>query len=205
MEDRVPSEIEVTTMTGTAIVECSHALDAIREMFISQLDGVSSQNKKAVWHNFCLVKAGVEVVQGDKHKKEDLTRKIREKYDRWAKLIVEEDEGLGFDGVPKYVTEHMFNTQDSKNLKVRANTPTENLRLWRQWVVAKSQIINIDNLAVRAAINRMPGKVLPSGTDFSLFLDRLLYELYIVQSTTARKENQELDELGGSDAKATSK
>ena len=41
MEDRVPSEIEVTTMTGTAPVEGSHALDAIREMFISQLDGVS--------------------------------------------------------------------------------------------------------------------------------------------------------------------
>ena len=47
--------------------------------------------------------------------------------------------------------------------------------------------MNFDNLAVKKAINRMPGKALPSGTDFNTFLQYIRYELYLVRSSNSRK------------------
>ena len=48
---------------------------------------------------------------------------------------------------------------------------------------------------MKKAINRMPGKALPSGTDFIIFLQYLRYELYLVRSSNAQNL------LGGSAAK----
>jgi hypothetical protein len=67
----------------------------------------------------------------------------------------------------------MFLTSDASNQKLRAHNKEENTKLWRQWILAKSAITNFNNIAVKKAISRMPGKALPSGSDFSLFLERV--------------------------------
>ena len=89
----------------------------------------------------------------------------------------------------------MFSTTDMNGMRLRDNNKKNNQALWRQWNATKSAIINFDNLALKKAINRMPGKALPSGTDFNIFLQYLRYELYLVRSLNARKL------LGGSAAK----
>ena len=66
--------------------------------------------------------------------------------------------------------------KDAMNQKLWSNTPKENQALWRQQVAVESHTINIDNIAVKAAVNLIPGIALPSGTNFSLFLDRVIYE-----------------------------
>jgi hypothetical protein len=145
--------------------------------------GPITQGKKAAWHHICLVKAGVEVYTVGKLTAEGQHTKLRECYDRWARSIMIEDNTLGVLSVPSYVTEKMFLTSDASNRKLRAH----NKKLWRQWILAKSAITNFDNIAVKKAISWMPGKALPSGSNFSLFLERLKYELHCVRSLSARK------------------
>ena len=162
------------------------------------LGGPITQGKKAAWHHLCLVKAGVEVYTGGKLTAEGQHTKLRECYDRWARSIMTEDNTLGVLSVPSYVTEKMFLTSDANNRKLRAHNKEENKKLWRQWILAKSAITNFDNIAVKKAISRMPGKALPSGSDFSLFLERLKYELHCVRSLSARNKAMV---IGGSAAK----
>ena len=180
----------------SASVESSHGFEKIRELFLHHLQQDITQSKKAVWHNLCLAKAGVEVFSGGKMRKDALHAKLRDSYDRWASLISKEDPSPGVKDVPEYVDENMFMTTDTCGLKLRDNNPKNNLALWRQWNAAKSAIVNFDNLAVKKAINRMPGKALPSSADYNLFFQHLRYELYLVRSLLARKN------LGGSVAKA---
>ena len=151
----------------SASVESSHGFEKIRELFLHHLQQDSTQSKKAVWHNLCLAKAGVEVFSGERMWKDALHTKLRDSYDRWASLIFKKDPSSGVKDVPEYVTENMFMTTDTCGLKIRDNNPKNNQALWRQWDAAKSTIVNFDNLAVKKAINRMPGKVLPSGADYN--------------------------------------
>jgi len=131
-----------------ASVESTFAFDQIKQLFVHELQGDSSgQSKKAVWHNLCLTKAGVEEVNEEKMHLEALQTKLRLNYDRWAKLIVKEDPSSGVSGLAEYVTENMFMTTDIGGLKVRANNPMINEALWKQWNAAKSAIVNFDNLA----------------------------------------------------------
>ena len=121
-------------MTGAASVESKHAFETIKLLFAKEmLVGSMTQSKKAVWHNFCLAKAGVEVFKGGKMKKADQATKLQEYYDRWARHVCSEDgvAGITFE-LPDYVTMKMFMTKDINNLTARADTKRENGALWRQ-------------------------------------------------------------------------
>jgi len=189
----------ILTMTGATSVESKFANESIKLLFADKMlaGDEMTQSKKVVWHNFCLAKAGVEVSKGGKMKKSELHIKLQKCYDRWATLICSDDgsEAITFER-PSYVTMKMFTTKDFNNLQERANNEKDLSALWRQWTTLKAAIVNFDNNAVRKAIRKMPGKSLPSGTDFSLFFNRLVYEMYTVRSAVARKA------LGGSVAKA---
>ena len=87
--------------------------------------------------------------------------------------------------MPEYVNDIFFSTTDMNGMRLRDNNKNNNQALWWQWNATKSAIINFDSLAVKKAINRMPGKALPSGTDFSIFLQYLRYELYLFRSLNA--------------------
>jgi len=50
--------------------------------------------------------------------------------------------------------------------------------LWKKWHRLKREILNRDNIAIKA---------LPSETDFNLFLDRVIYEMYVSKYTETRK------------------
>ena len=89
----------------------------------------------------------------------------------------------------------MFSTTDMNGMRLRDNNKNNNQALRRQWNANKYVIVNFYNLAVKKSINRMPGKALPSGIDFNIFLQYLRYEFYIVRSSNSQKL------LGGSAAK----
>ena len=118
---------------------------------------------------------------------ESLHAKLRYNYDRWASLISKGDPSSGLSCVPEYVTDGMFSTTDMNVMRIRDNNKKNNRSLCRQWNATKSTIVNFDNLAVKKSINRMPGKALPSGTDFNIFLRYLRYELYLFRSLNSRK------------------
>ena len=173
--------------SSTIPVESSHGLEKIKDLYLEDLQGEISQNKKDVWKNLCLAKAVVEIYTGEKMRVESLHAKLQDNYDRWASLISKRDPYYGLSYVPKYVTDRMFSTTDTNGMRLRDNNKNNNQALWMQWNATKSAIINFDNLAVKKAINRMPGKALPSGTDFNIFLQYLRYELYLVRSSNSRK------------------
>ena len=81
----------------------------------------------------------------------------------------------------------MFLTTDTNGTRLRDNNKNNNQSLWRQWNATKSAIIKCDNLVVKKAINRIPGKALPYGTDFNTIFQYLRYELYLVRSSNAQK------------------
>ena len=89
---------------------------------------------------------------------ESLHEKLRDNYDRWASLISKEDPSSGLSCVPEYVTDIMFLTTDTNGTRLHDNYKNNNQALWRHWNATKFVIINFDNLAVKKAINRMPGK-----------------------------------------------
>jgi hypothetical protein len=92
--------------------------------------------------------------------------------------------------------------------------------MWKRWLRVRKEIRDRDNHAIKKAIARMPGGTLLSGTDFSLFLDRVIYELYVVKGGLVAKPddgsdnegadaegsddegNADGDDIGGSAAKA---
>ena len=76
--------------------------------------------------------------------------------------------------------------------------------LWKKWHRIKKDILNRDNNTVKKAIAKMPNGALPSGTDFSLFLDRVTYELYLAKEDekkfTESQEDEVDDDAGIDDA-----
>ena len=58
----------------------------------------------------------------------------------------------------------------------------------------KSAIVNSDNHVVKRTITSMPGGALPSGTDWNLFLTRLIYNLYTEKEKTKFKKTDTGDD-----------
>ena len=161
--------------SSTTLVESSHGLKKIKDLYLEDLQGDIFQSKKAVWHNLCLAKAEVEVYTGEKMRVESMHAKLRDNYDRWASLISKRDPSSGLSYVPEYVTDRMLSTTDTNSMRLRDNNKNNNQALWRQWNNTKSTTINFDNLEVKKSINRIPGKALTYGTDFNIFLQYLRY------------------------------
>ena len=100
-------------MTGVTMVTSDKSLSTVRELFIEEhLTGSINQAKKQAWTNLCTCKAAIEVVKGDKKKKQEIHTDMVEKYARWA-VIASNDIGLDF--TPDYVTEQMLMSKDMKN------------------------------------------------------------------------------------------
>ena len=194
------------------MVTSDSSLATLRELFIAEhLDGEQTQMKKQAWVSLCIAKAAVEIGKGEKKRKVDLHSEMARRFLGWAKLISSDEIGLPL--TPSYVTEQMLVTKDARNLKALDLTGTSGGRkLWDRWLKVKRDITGTDNVAVKAALARMPGGALPSGTDMELFLTRLMYEMY---KTKKKKNVLELsedaeqdageadDDTGGSVAKAS--
>ena len=121
----------------------------------------------------------------------------------WAKLISSDELGLPL--TPTYVTEQMLLTKDKTNLKSLDLSTNGGRKLWDRWLKVKRDITGTENLAVKAALSKMPGGALPSGTDIELFLTRLMYEMYLSKKNNNDAEQEAgeaLDDSGGSVAKA---
>ena len=107
--------------SSTTPVESSHGLKKNKDLYLEDLQGGISQSKKAIWHNLCLAKAGVEVYTGEKMRVESLHAKLRDNYDRWASLISKRDPSSGLSYVPEYVTDGMFSTTDTNGMRLHDN------------------------------------------------------------------------------------
>ena len=70
-------------------------------------------------------------------------------------------------------------TSDVKQKKPYAKGAVTGKKFWKKWGTVKCAVINSDNHVVKRTIASMPGGALPSGTDWNLFLTRLIYNLYI--------------------------
>ena len=67
----------------------------------------------------------------------------------------------------------------------------------------RKKIRDRDNHGIKKAIARMSGGAMPSGTNFSIFLDRVIYELYVEKDGLVDEGTAEIDDIGGSVAKAS--
>ena len=187
-------------MTGVTMVTSDKSLSTVRELFIEEhLTGSINQAKKQAWTNLCTCKAAIEVVKGDRKKKQAIYADMAEKYARWAALIASNDIGLAF--TPDYVTKQMLMTKDMKNQRPLEVGIDGGKKLWDKWLRIKREVTGSDNIAIKAAITRMPGGALPSGTDLELFLVRMMYEVYD-RKKTKRGCDDVGDNIGGSSAKA---
>ena len=59
--------------------------------------------------------------------------------------------------------------------------PKDGQLMWKKWIKLRREIWDRDNHAIKKAIARLLGSALPSGTDFSLFLNCLIYKLYVAK------------------------
>ena len=99
----------------------------------------------------------------------------------------------------------MLLTKDKTNLKSLDLSTNGGRKLWDRWLKVKRDITGMENLAVKAALSKMPGGALPSGTDIELFLTRLMYEMYLSKKKNNDAEQEAceaVDDSGGSVAKA---
>ena len=88
-------------LSSTTPVESSQGLEKIKDLYLEYLQGDISHSKKAIWHNLCLAKAGVEVYIGEKMRVESLHAKLRDNYDRWESLISKGDPSSSLSCVPE--------------------------------------------------------------------------------------------------------
>ena len=122
---------------------------------------------------FAFAKARVELTAGEKQKDADIHNGMIPKYKKWADLLLTED-GLVIGKKPDYLTEAMLKTVDVAQKKFFEGHK-DGKQMWSKWHQVKKDVLNRDNLAVAKAIALMPNVALPSGTDFSLFLDCIIY------------------------------
>ena len=180
-------------MTGAAVVDSPHAYSQIRSLFIEQYlsaRGLPSFTKKGAWQSLVVCKATVEITQGDKRSSEQIHDDMICHYERWAKVMcAEDDAGCMISTSPGYLTETMFMTVDVKENKAITRTRAFGKKFWRKWGLIKRSIINFENGIVKKTIASMPGGALPSGTDWELFVTRLVYYYYLNS-----KIDQEVDE-----------
>ena len=186
------------------MVTSDNSLKSLRELFIEEhLDGEQTSMRKQAWVSLCIAKAAVEIAKGEKKKKADLHSEMARRFRGWAKLISSDEIGLPL--TPTYVTEQMLLTKDKTNLKSLDLSTNGGRKLWDRWLKVKRDITGTDNLAVKAALSKMPGGALPSGTDIELFLTRLMYEMYLSKkknNDAEQEAGEAVDDSGGSVAKA---
>ena len=211
-------------MTGTAVINSPHAFHSIRQLFVEnylspEVGKSPSYVMKNAWQTVAICKAAAEICHGDKMSAKDIHSKIWAKYVAWAKLICETDDAeLKIEPKPEYLSLDFFMTSDAKCKKRYTGGVETGKKFWKKWGTVKSAIINFDNNTVKRTISGMPGGALPSGTDFNLFLTRLVYNLYNEKVNDKKTENEEIktdndekndcdgdvdntDEIGGSAAK----
>ena len=170
-------------MTGVANVTSEVAFDALQAQFIERLHAPKcTQHLKSVWQNVCICKAAIEITMGNKQKLVDLQKDIYKKYKKWVSLLLEPGM-LAIGDLPGYVTENMMLSCDVGEKKFYIQ-PKAGVTLWKKWLKLRKEILNRDNHAIKKAIAKMPGCALPSGTDFSVFLDRVVYELFLAKEGT---------------------
>ena len=130
------------------------------------------------WHALFVCKATIEISEGDKIRVQEIHEGMVVKYKKWACQLLQLDEVV-FGELPVYVKERFLITYDAKEKKF--DQVSHGKSLWKKWHRIKKDILNRDNNTVKKAIAKMPNGALPSGTDFSIFLDRVTYELYLVK------------------------
>ena len=199
-------------MTGAAVVSSPHAFQCIRDLFVEQYLTPErrkrpSYNMKVAWQTAAVCKAALEINHGEKMRANEIHMKMWEKYLSWGKVFCEE----AYAGInkPAYLTDRYFTTSDAAHRKPFPGGAESGKKMWKKWGSVKSGIINSDNHVVKKTIASMPGGALPSGTDWDLFLTRLVYNLYLakeklnVMTLTANDGDETgIDEVGGSAAKA---
>ena len=203
-------------MTGAAVINSPHAFQRIRNLFVEkyltpETNKWPSHNMKLAWQSAAVSKAALEIIHGDKMCAKDIHTKMWEKYLSWSNVFCEEaDAGMKIEPRPDYLAPDYFTTSDAAHKKSFPGGAETGKKLWKKWGSVKSAVINSDNNVVKKTIASMPGGALPSGTDWDLFLTRLVYNLYIVKEkgkTPKEKENDNdearTDEMGGSAAKET--
>ena len=174
-------------MTGTVIVNSPHAFQSTRNLFVEQYltpepQKLPSYNMKLAWQTAALCNAALEITHGDKMCAKDIHAKIWEKYLSWAKIFCEEaDAGMKIESRPDYLANEYFTMSDAVHRKPFPGGAESGKKLWKKWGSVKSAVINSDNNVVKKTIVSMPGGALPSGTDWDLFLTRLVYILYMAK------------------------
>ena len=145
----------------------------------------------------CL-QAAIEITAGEKQKAADIHRDMFRKYMKWVEHLLTPGSVVTED-TPEYVTEGMMKTVDVAGKKEYKGT-ADGKKMWSKWHRLRKDILNRDNIVVAKAIARMPNSALPSGTDFSLFLDHVVYELYLAKEAAKNKDNEEEEkDSGGND------
>ena len=135
---------------------------------------------KLAWQMLAMCKAALEIHHGDKMSAKQIHVKMWDKYVAWANIIRDEaDCGIKINEKPDYLSEVWFMTADAKHQKPYVKGTVSGKRFWKKWGIVKSTIINSDNHVVKRTIASMPGGALPSGTDWSIFFTRLIYNMYI--------------------------
>ena len=189
-------------MTGVAKVTSEVAFDALQIQFLERLGSLkTTQVSKSAWQNVCVCKAAIEITAGDKKHMTDIKREMFIKYKKWVTLLIDNKDPVVIGKLPLYVTEKMLITIDVGEKKLYSH-PKAGESMWKRWLRVRREIRDRDNHAIKKAIARMPGCALPSGTDFALFLDRVIYELYVAKEKERVKPynlDDKVDNAEGSD------
>ena len=198
-------------MTGVAVVTSPHACDQLRDIFIKEYLDESSFSVKTAWQTLAMCKAAIEITSGDKRSTNKIHSDMIVKYQRWSNLICSDAETvLNLHNPPEYLQPALFMTSDTKGTKEYPVDTTTGKKFWRKWGTVKRSILGVENVIIKKTIAKMPGGALPSGTDMKLFMDRVIYGLYMYKM---KEKNQAIDEhlvfdhddekdVGGSPAKA---
>jgi len=146
------------------------------------------------FQNLVVVLAGIEVHLGESGHLDELAQKLAEGYQRHAKLLLDRK------GLPYFVTQALFDHKDVKQTKKYDFSlgSGDMIALWRKYIKMKRDMTNRDNKAVKAAIRKMPGGAVPSGTSIkTAFFPELIAQLYAVKHLNPKEVG-----VGGSAAKA---
>mmetsp|Transcript_18145 Transcript_18145/g.37908 ORF Transcript_18145/g.37908 Transcript_18145/m.37908 type:complete len:248 (-) Transcript_18145:484-1227(-) len=114
------------------------------------------------------------------------------RYKKWTHLLFAPDNDIVIGELPEYVTKKMMLTSDVA--RKMCSTPKAGPTMWKKWLKVRREIQDRDNHVIKKAIARMPGRILPSGTNFGLFLDHVIYELYLAKEGT---KQESVDDRGG--------
>lgn len=104
-----------------------------------------------------------------------------------------------------YQNKKLFLTKDVKRKNKLLLATTIEKKFLRKWGLIKRRILNVENIAAKKTIASIPDGALPSGTDWSLFVKRLIYNLCVNWSSKESTDamlDEGLSVIRGSVAKA---